>query len=202
VRLPATLRTAVLITATVSLIAAGCSEDDEPETTSDPAEFAAQELESGASDSTTTTTTTTEPDGDTSPTDIPGAILNRFQLGLGDCFEQTEQVVDGVRDMIFSTFPCDEPHHFEVYDTFTHPAEHPSVYPGESVMRDYAIQLCYRTFPDWVGQEYELSELEIDVLVPTRANFEEAASRYRGILCWVERLDGEPMVGSSRGSGW
>ena len=42
-RLPATLRTAVLITATVSLIAAGCSEDNEPETTSDPAEFAAQE---------------------------------------------------------------------------------------------------------------------------------------------------------------
>jgi hypothetical protein len=84
----------------------------------------------------------------------------------------------------------------------SYPAEHPSPFPGESVVREFAMQSCYRAFEDWVGQTYELSELDIGVIVPTEENFEDDAARYRGIHCWVERYDAEPMVGSAAGSGW
>ncbi|MEM7141074.1 MAG: hypothetical protein AAF548_08575 [Actinomycetota bacterium] len=183
-------------------VAAACSDDAEPEATSDPAEFAAQELESDEPDVDEADPTTAPPESDTLATDIPGAILNKYQLQLGDCFEQIDVIRQGRADTVFSRFPCDEPHGYEIFATHSYPAEHPSVFPGDTVVRDYAVQLCYRDFADFVGEDYEVSALEIDVIIPTRTNFEDNRSRYRGIHCWVERVDGEPMVGSARGTGW
>ncbi|GJM38646.1 MAG: hypothetical protein DHS20C19_20130 [Acidimicrobiales bacterium] len=185
-----------------ALALTGCGDDDGDETSADPAEFAAEELEATrglAND--TTTTTTTEPT-DLAPTDIRGAPVNQYTLELGDCFDRVDGLIDGRPQTITAELGCDEPHLFEVYHRFSYPAEHPSPYPGETALREYATQVCYRVFEDWVGTAYEVSDLEIDVIVPRQQDFEDDAARYRGMHCSVERVDGEPMVGTSEGSGW
>lgn len=182
----------------VLLAVAGCS-DDEPETapSQDPAEFAAQEIDASRG----TTTTTTEPTP-LNPTDIPGEIYNPFELSTGDCFDRIEDLLDGRPQTITTRLPCDDPHGFEIFHELTYPAEHPSVFPGEEIVREFALASCYRAFEAWVGSEYELSVLEIDVIIPTQENFEDNAARYRGIHCWVEEQNGEPLTGSSRNSEW
>lgn len=185
-----------------ALAIAGCGNDAGDETSADPAEFAAEELEAvRGSANDTTTTTTTESTG-LAPTDIRGAPVNQFTLELGDCFDRVEGLSDGRPQTITAELDCDEPHQFEVFHRFTYPAEHPSPYPGESALRDYATQVCYRVFEDWVGSAYEVSDLEIDVIVPRQQDFEDDAGRYRGMHCSVGRVDGEPMIGTSEGSGW
>lgn len=181
------------------LVVAACSDDDSTDADrADPAEFAAESLATSPGDDATTTSLT-EP---LNPTDIPGEPLNKFSLETGDCFDQIEDLEGGVPVTRTTRIVCDEPHGFEIFHRLQYPAPHPSVYPGEQAIREFAIASCYREFEPWVGQEYERSALELDVIIPPRENFENDAARYRGIHCWVERVDGEPMTGSSRGSGW
>lgn len=197
----------LLLSATIgALIAAGCSTDTaDPAPATDPAEFASESLDAAAEtprvhdDSTPTTEV-----HDIAPvlTDVPGEPINKFTLETGDCFDLVEALQDGRPATITTRLPCEDPHDFEVFATLLYPAEHPSIYPGEDVVRNYALQSCYRRFEPWVGREYELSALEIDVIIPPRENFEDDVARYRGIHCLVERADGDPMVGSSARSGW
>ena len=188
--------------AACALALGACSDDGGEQTSADPAEFAAQELEGAEAGAATTSSTTTTAAPGLAPTDVPGAPIDPYNLEVGDCYEQLDDFIDGQAESITTELECDEPHRYEIFHRFTYPAEHPSVYPGESAMRDYAVQVCYRRFEDWVGAEYELSALEIDVIIPTQDNFEHDVARYRGMHCSVERADGEPMVGTSRGSGW
>ena len=53
-------------------------------------------------------------------------------------------------------------------------------------------------FADFVGEIYELSELELGYLTPSRTDFEHEDARFRGIHCYLFRDDGEEMVGSAR----
>ena len=179
------------------LLLGACSDDADPDAAPDPARFAAEELEEPDDP-----TATSEPAGIVDPSDVPGAPIDRYALAVGDCFSFFEAVVEGGTDTRATELSCDEPHQHEVFHRFDYPAEHPSVFPGETVVRDYAFQVCYREFEAWVGTAYEVSALEIDVITPPREFFEDDVRRYRGIHCWVERVDGEPMVGTSRGSGW
>lgn len=187
------------------LLAAGCSDDgnngsaaeQSPEISADPAGAADVSNSSDPAD----TPTTTEP-GPLDPTEIPGEPINQYNLSPRDCFDQIEDRRDGQPITITTLIPCDEPHHFEVFAQLTYPAGHPSTYPGDAVVRDFATASCYREFEAWVGTEYELSALEIGVIIPTRENFENDAARYRGIHCWVEHEGGDAMIGTSRNSGW
>ena len=97
---------------------------------------------------------------------------------------------------------CDEPHGYQIFHRFDYPAPHPSPHPGDSAMRNYELQTCYREFESWVGSGYETSTLDIGVITPPRENFEDDVARYRGIHCWVEPADGGKLSGSARGSGW
>lgn len=193
--------------AVVSILSA-CSSgaDDGSAPTDDPAQFAAENLDGqadpsdgGADDATPTTTVD---DGPLDPSEIPGEPVNQYDLSVRDCFDQIEDRRDGLPVTVTIRIPCEEPHHFEVFAQLIYPADHPSLYPGDAVVRDYALASCYRKFSSWVGTEYEISDLEIGVIIPTRESFENDAARYRGIHCWVQHEDGEPMVGTSRDSGW
>jgi len=194
--------------AVAALSAAACGGDDgDSAPANDPAQFAAESLDAEGDSRRTTATDDTTPATTTAPesldpTEIPGDPVNQYNLSVRDCFDQIEDRRDGLPVTITTKLPCDEPHHFEVYAQLTYPAEHPSIYPGDSVVRDYALSSCYRKFTSWVGSEYELSDLEIGVIIPNQDNFENNAARYRGIHCWVQHEDGEPMVGTSRDSGW
>lgn len=153
----------------------------------------------GSSDDAATTTTEVAP---LDPTEIPGEPINQYSLAVRDCFDQIEDRRDGQPVTITTRLPCDEPHHLQVYAILDYPAGHPTPYPGDETIRNFAVRSCYREFVPWVGTDYETSELDIGVIIPNRENFEDDAARYRGIHCWVRRVDGEAMIGTSEGSGW
>jgi hypothetical protein len=194
----------LVATAVLVLAFAGACGDDTGDGArpDDPAQFADESLDAARDAATTDGTTDPAPTTSLNPTDIPGEPINQFALDVGDCFDRLEDLRDGRSVVITTRLACDEPHHYEVFHRLEYPAPHPSVYPGETALRDFALQSCYREFPAWVGQEYELSDLDIGVFVPPRENFEDDRARYRGIHCWLERVDGEPMSASARDSGW
>lgn len=189
-----------------TLILGACGDDGAVSDPVDPGADASEAAAAAANGATTgddavTATTTTEP-GPLDPTEIPGEPINPYNLSIADCFDQLEDRRDGEPVTITTKLPCDEAHHFEVFARLTYPAEHPAVFPGDKAIRDYALQACYREFTPWAASEYETSALDIGVIIPNQQNFENDAARYRGIHCWVERIDGEAMVGTSRDSGW
>ena len=67
-------------------------------------------------------------------------------------------------------------------------------------MEAFARAQCYGAFADFVGQIYELSELELGYLTPDRVDFEHEQARFRAIHCYVHRGDGEELVGSASDS--
>jgi len=190
------------------LFAAACSNssDPAPRASSDPAAAAAAALETSTT-STSVTTTTVEPTTTTQqalPVDLtpnPGEVINQYSLTIGDCFDQTRELQNGLPVVTTTKLGCNSPHTFEVYHRLEFPAGFPAVYPGNKVMRDFALESCYRTFDAWVGEKYELSSLDIEVLTPTQQNFEDPVARYRGIHCFVRRSDGDPLTSTTRRSG-
>jgi hypothetical protein len=151
---------------------------------------------------TAATTTTTEPDGPLLAADLLGEPLNKYALESDDCFAQVDDLDQGRPVTRTTRLDCSDPHEFQVFHRLSYPAIHPSIFPGDNVVRQFAIESCYREFEAWVGHEYETSILDLDVFIPTQLNFEDSNARYRGIHCIVDRVDGEPMIGTARGSGW
>ena len=195
------MRVLLCIVAAAGLLMTACSSDTvEPFALEDPAEFASERLDASEAEPPS-------PEGDfgqatTIPTQIRGSVINQFSLNVGDCFNQLENLAAGRSAVITSLIDCDLPHDHQIYHILTYPAPHPSIYPGDTVMNSFAVQSCYREFAQWVGNDYETSELDIGVITPPQLNFEDDASRYRSIHCWVERFDGEPLVGDAHQSGW
>lgn len=185
-----------------ALFAAACSNETvEPFTLEDPAEFVSERLDAEEGELADQPGTSPEqtPSG---PEQIRGSVINQFSLSMGDCFNRLENLAAGQSQVITSLINCDLPHDHQVYHLLNYPAPHPSIYPGETVMDEFAVQSCYRAFEQWVGRDYETSELDIGVITPPKSNFEDDIARYRTIHCWVERLDGEPLLGDAHQSGW
>ena len=67
-------------------------------------------------------------------------------------------------------------------------------------MEAYARAECYAAFADFVGIIFELSELELGYLTPSRTDFEHDRAVFRGIHCFVHRPDGTDLVGTAAGS--
>ncbi len=160
-------------------VAVGCS-DGSPDTDS---------ATSTTSQSTTATATTT-----TAPT-IVGDPINVYTLALGDCFNRYETGTDPITTRV----PCEAAHEGEVYATLVHPSPFGDPWPGDDALQRYGLRLCYQNFESFAGVIYELSELGIGVVTPPQANWEDSKARYRGIACFVQRNDAQPLVGSMRG---
>lgn len=179
----------------VVVLAAGCGDaDPEAAPVDDPAAAAAAAVAASAN----APTSTTEP-GPVDPLTIVGEIINPYDLDNGDCFNRVEDLRAGRKIVITSKIECEEAHMYEVFHFFEVDAPHPSIYPGDRAMEALAQQTCYSEFEAFVGEIYELSVFEIGTLTPTRSNFEDERARYRGIHCWLYRVDGELIEGSVRG---
>ncbi len=219
-RLPC-LRIALAIAA---FVIASCSDDTPATQETDPAAAADAALSERATLATTRPTPSTAEAANTPPTDTlptafapidentpsvdesylapgPGTVISHYDLRINDCFDRDEQLISGQSRITTTRLPCEEPHRFEVFARLDYPAEHPTIYPGDDVMEDFALQSCYRHFERWVGSVYETSELEISVITPNQIDFEDDLNRYRGIHCAVRRLDGEQLLGTARRSG-
>lgn len=127
------------------------------------------------------TTTTLGPVGDP---------VNKFTLAIGDCFNRYESID------VTTRVTCESPHDREVFQLLTYPAPFGEPYPGDPKLQDFAKRGCYAAFEPYTGALYELSDLSIGAITPTKQNFEDARARYRRITCYLARSDAKPLVGS------
>jgi len=129
-----------------------------------------------------------------------GDVVNLHDVESGSCFNRYSWVQDERQVDIDTRVPCADPHQYEVYLRTQHPARAGAPWPGDREMEAFARAQCYGAFADFVGEIYELSELELGYLTPARTDFEHEKARFRSIHCYVQRDDGGEMVGSARDS--
>ncbi len=155
---------------------------------------------SGGSGSSQAPTTTTE--ATTTTTSIvpleQGEQNEVYVPAVGDCLDRRLVEQDGGGHVpVVLVFDCSLPHTSEVFAVLQHPGAG-SAYPGDEVMRTYARSACIDEFEAYVGQVYELSELDVDHHIPSAADWERGA---RSIGCSLVSISGERLTGSARGSG-
>ncbi len=188
----------VIILAAASLATAACVQESQSERrqqtttappTTDPDNPNAAPQTSPPTDSTTTTSLPPE-----------GLISDVASVQIGNCFNdyRFENERTSLVEIIFTIVDCRRPHQGEVY----HQAEHPaSDFPGASTLNHWAQQECYLHFEDWVGLEYELSELDFLTFLPTEELWGQAQPHSRRLSCYLVATDGEMLEGSQRGVG-
>ena len=187
---PRTTRRRLLAAVAMAILLAACT--DNP---SDP-----QSPTSGPAEATTSIVEVRPTLADEGIPNWVGDVVNLHDLEDGACFNRYSWVQDDRHVELDTRVPCGGPHQHEVYLRTEHPARAGAPWPGDREMEAFARAQCYAAFADFVGEIYELSELELDYLTPSRTNFEHEDARFRGIHCYLLRDDGEEMVGSARDS--
>lgn len=179
------------------LILLSCGSGTDLGTTDTRGEEAADDGSVGA------TTTMVEVRPSLADDEIPdwvGEVVNLHDLESGACFNSYAWVKDDRQVAIDTRVPCGGPHQHEIYLRTAHPARPGAPWPGDREMEAYARAECYAAFADFVGIIFELSELELGYLTPSRTDFEHDRAVFRGIHCFVHRPDGTDLVGTAAGS--
>ena len=188
------------------LVSAACgSDNDSQDLRLDPAAAAAAALTKAAAELDPNVLSDAAPVSEpvTTTTEPPLAqenLIDPYLLSIDECFDRTKGLSAGRERESTTRLDCFTPHHFQIFGFLDYPAEGPSYYPGDNIMEDYALASCYQRFEDWSQSIYETSALEIRAFTPNRTNF-EPPTNYRGIQCYVERSDRDPLVGTARGAG-
>lgn len=135
-------------------------------------------------------------DRDDDGTITSGGEVFAEDLRVGDCIDEDFDELFGETDDLVLTLtvrPCDESHTGEVY----HEVElDPGSFPGDSSVMDSAEDACFGQFEAWVGQSYDLSELDYTYFYPTEETW---ATDDRLISCIVVSPD--EVTGTLEGSG-
>ncbi|SUZ50648.1 uncharacterized protein METZ01_LOCUS3502 [marine metagenome] len=187
---PRTTRRRLLAAVAMAILLAACTDDP-----SDP-----QSPTSGPAEATTSIVEVRPTLADEGIPNWVGDVVNLHDLEDGACFNRYSWVQDDRHVELDTRVPCGGPHQHEVYLRTEHPARAGAPWPGDREMEAFARAQCYGAFADFVGEIYELSELELGYLTPSRTDFEHEDARFRGIHCYLLRDDGEEMVGSARDS--
>ena len=187
---PWTTRRRLLAAVAMAILLAACTDDP-----SDP-----QSPTSGPTEVTTSIVEVRPTLADEGIPNWVGDVVNLHDLEDGACFNRYSWVQDDRHVELDTRVPCGGPHQHEVYLRTEHPARAGAPWPGDREMEAFARAQCYGAFADFVGEIYELSELELGYLTPSRTDFEHEDARFRGIHCYLLRDDGEEMVGSARDS--
>ncbi len=180
------------------LVAAACGGGD---ATSTSARGGGPAGESGAGRSGTTSIVEVRPTrADDEIPDWVGEVVNLHDLEAGTCFNSYSWVQNDRQIAIDTRVPCLGPHQHEIYLRTAHPARPGAPWPGDREMEAYARAGCYAAFAGFVGIIFELSELELGYLTPSRTDFEHDRAVFRNIHCFVHRADGTELVGTAAGS--
>lgn len=118
---------------------------------------------------------------------------NVFDLNVGTCFDNAETADGTLLDV--PVVDCSEPHDNEVFANWE--LAQPS-WPGPTDAERLARDGCLERFENWVGIPPADSELEISVLYPTEASWEQAGDRQ--VTCVVHRADRGQLTGTTEGS--
>ena len=187
---PRTTRRRLLAAVAMAILLAACTDDP-----SDP-----QSPTSGPAEATTSIVEVRPTLADEGIPNWVGDVVNLHDLEDGACFNRYSWVQDDRHVELDTRVPCGGPHKHEVYLRTEHPARAGAPWPGDREMEAFARAQCYGAFAAFVGEIYELSELELGYLTPSRTDFEHEDARFRGIHCYLLRDNGEEMVGSARDS--
>jgi Septum formation len=140
-------------------------------------------------------------EGEETPTVVPvgSRIGALWRLETGDCFNEYDNVETspGIIGDLTTLVACSVAHDAEVFTELTHPAGAGVVYPGTTELNRWGTAECYGRFETFVGVEYELSELEIGVVIPEEPNWD--AGPYRTLECYLFSVGGQ-LRDSMKGS--
>lgn len=128
-----------------------------------------------------------------------GQIADEAVVTVGDCFNnyRFENERTDLTEFIFTIVNCDRPHEGEVYHQISYPDPE---FPGASTLEDWSQQECYKHFQEWVGQEYELSELDFSTFLPTEELWNEPIEHSKRLSCYLRTSDGSFLSESHRNS--
>ncbi|MFN3216093.1 MAG: septum formation family protein [Acidimicrobiales bacterium] len=131
---------------------------------------------------------------------LEGRTVDRFALETGMCFNEyvITDAETGETSELTTRVDCRRPHDGEVYAEHIHPADATVPFPGSSELQRWGTRVCYDDFEGFVGELYELSRLEIGVIVPDEPAW--TAGLYRTVACYVGAGDDELLSGSMRGA--
>ena len=110
-------------------------------------------------------------------------------IGVGDCFDDPEDVVVTSLELI----DCAAPHDNEVYaEVFVDGV----AFPGEQELFEFGFEECLPVFEAYVGETYAESPLDYSFLSPTEESWAEGD---RTVLCYLYSADLSKLTGSARG---
>jgi hypothetical protein len=150
--------------------------------------------------------------------------LTAYRIEVGDCFNGS--IPFAVQTI--TAIPCDEPHDQEAYALYDLAEEgaddgegeegedggeegedggeegedsagEEAPWPGDTRVHQLAERGCLVRFGEYVGAPYEVSTLEIGLLMPTEQTWTEIDDRE--VVCTVHRADGTRLEQSAEGSG-
>jgi hypothetical protein len=182
------------------LVAAACGGGDDSTLTGSRGGGPADETGDGRIGATTSIVEVRPTQPDAEIPDWVGEVVNLHDLKAGTCFNSYSWVQADRQISIDTRVPCPGPHQHEIYLRTAHPARPGAPWPGDREMEAYARAECYAAFAGFVGLIFELSELELGYLTPSRTDFEHDRAVFRNIHCFVHRSDGTELVGTAAGS--
>jgi hypothetical protein len=122
-------------------------------------------------------------------------------LAVGDCFDAPSMALASgspggeIEDV--QHHPCSEPHVYETFAVFRHPAVNGDPYPGSETLFSYAETNCLPPFATYVGVDFQESVLSVGYIVPQEAGW---LSGERTISCFLGSSDDSPVTGSLKGA--
>ncbi len=128
-----------------------------------------------------------------------GTVTDPYDLLVGTCFNQyTYLNRNDLPTQLTTAIGCTRPHNAQVYTMVLHDAPPGAPYPGEEAVDTWGQLRCYEEFESFVGLEYELSQLEIGLITPSRSTWEGEDS-HRLIACYVYSFERLLLVGTMAG---
>jgi hypothetical protein len=122
-----------------------------------------------------------------------GETTDVFDLAEGDCFS----AVEGKEVTEVEVVSCDQPHVFEVFHVFHHPAGGDEAYPGDSEISTSAEEECIGAFEEFVGIAYEESRWFLTTITPSEETWSVGD---REIVCTLSVEDESEVTGSAQGT--
>ena len=125
-----------------------------------------------------------------------GTVTEPFDLLVGTCFNQyTYLDRNDLPAQLTTAIGCTRPHNGQVYAVVVYEAPPDTPYPGEDAVNRWGQDQCYERFKPFVGLAYELSQLDIGMITPSRTDW-EGEDDLRRISCFVHSYRGLLIVGT------
>ena len=125
-----------------------------------------------------------------------GTVTEPHELLVGTCFNQyTYLDRNDLPAQLTTAIGCTRPHNAQVYAIVIHDARADAPFPGEEVVNSWGLSQCYERFKPFVGLAYELSQLDIGMITPSRTEWEGEDSRRR-IACYVHSYERRLIIGT------